>query len=713
MSEWLASIGPAVGDHLWQSTVFAVAAALLTVLLKKNQARARYWIWLAALMKFLVPFSLLIALGGLLPRPQSAPVATPTAYAAMSTMDTISEPFAAQASPVLPTHAAKNKYTLPETLASAWLCGLVVVVAIWCTRWRRVAAMVREATEPDAGRELEMLRRLERDADMRPVRLLLSQSSMEPGMFGVVRPVLLWPQGISARLSDAQMEAILAHELCHVRRRDNLFAVAQMVVETVLWFYPLVWWMGARMVEERERACDEEVLGQGRNAETYAESILKICEFCLESPLACVSGITGADLKHRIVQIMTQQAGRKLDLSRKLILCVVATIVVALPVTFGLVHAAQAHAQSATAAPVPASATQGIAGTWQGTLRHAGQDLRTVVKITEVGDGGYKASFHSIDQGGQPIPVEKVTLDGATVQMLIPANGSTFEGKLSADGMSIAGDWTQGPNPVPLTLTRVTPATEWTVPVAIPPMAANADPGFEVATIKPSSPDEPGKRFGWRGGHLITTMTNLNDLIAFAYGLHAKQIVDAPAWFGTDLYDIEGKPDTEGLPSMKQLGMMVQELLADRFKLTFHHDKRELSVYVISLASGGPKMTKSTASPDDDQGFTFKRLGNLTVSNMTIADFASWMQSGVMDRPVVDQTGLTDRYDFQLKWTPDESQFGQFRGSGTTVHPPNDNPDAPPSLYTALQEQLGLKMRPGKVPDDVIVIDHVERPSPN
>ncbi len=299
MSEWLASIGPAVGDHLWQSTAFAVVAALLTVLLKKNQARVRYWIWRAALMKFLVPFSLLIGLGGLLPKPQYAPVTTTPTYAAM---DTMSEPFAAEALPVTPIHIAKStEHRIPEAVASVWFCGLVVVLAMWWMRWRRVAAVVREATEADAAREVEVLRRLERDAGMRPVRLLLSRSSMEPGMFGVVRPALLWPEGISARLSDGQMEAILAHELCHVRRRDNLFAMAQMVVEAVFWFYPLVWWMGARMVEERERACDEEVLGQGRSTEIYAESILKICEFCLESPLACVSGITGADLKRRIV----------------------------------------------------------------------------------------------------------------------------------------------------------------------------------------------------------------------------------------------------------------------------------------------------------------------------------------------------------------------------------------------------------------------------
>jgi uncharacterized protein (TIGR03435 family) len=406
---------------------------------------------------------------------------------------------------------------------------------------------------------------------------------------------------------------------------------------------------------------------------------------------------------------MTNRVVRKLDFTGKLLLSVAGWLVVAAIALFGLVDAAQSRAQAPTQ-----NKTQSIADTWQGTL-HAGRDLRTVVKISKADDGGYKAVFYSIDQGGDGLPVSKITLEGTTVKMSLPMIGGTYEGKLSGDGKTITGTWTQGP-PLPLNLTRATPETEWTIPPPTPklaPMDANANPSFEVATIKPSAPNKPGKGFGFRGDRFTTRNTNLNDLIAFAYGLHAKQIVDAPAWFGTDLYDIEGKPDTEGRPNQKQMQTMVQKLLADRCKLTFHHDKRELSVYVISVASGGPKMTKSTSAPNDPSAFFFRALGDLTVRNQTMKDFATWMQSGVMDKPVVDQTGLTDRYDFQLKWTPDESQFGQFRGTGAVVPPPPDDPKAPPSLYTAIQEQIGLKMGPSKFPDDVIVIDHVEKPSEN
>jgi uncharacterized protein (TIGR03435 family) len=398
---------------------------------------------------------------------------------------------------------------------------------------------------------------------------------------------------------------------------------------------------------------------------------------------------------------MSKRAARRLDFALGLPLCV--AIMTTLPV---------AHIQAHAKAENPA---QSIAATWQGTL-HFGRDLRTVVKISQADDGGYKAVFYSIDQGGDGLPVTRITLDGTTVKMSLTTIGGTYEGKLSSDGNGITGTWSQGSKTLPLNLTRATPETEWTIPAPEPklsPMDPNANPSFQSVTIKPSAPGKPGKGFGFRDGHFVTMNTNLNDLIAFAYGLHTTQIMDAPPWFGTDLYDIEAKPDNDGQPNIKQMQMMVQKLMADRFKLTFHHDKRELSAYVISIASGGPKMTKSSAGPNDPPGFRFGGLGNLMVSNLSVADFATWMQSVVMDKPVVDQTGLTDRYDFPLKWTPDDSQFAQFKGTSTKVPPPTDDPNAPPALYIAMQEQLGLKMGPAKVPDDVIVIDHVEKPSEN
>jgi uncharacterized protein (TIGR03435 family) len=405
---------------------------------------------------------------------------------------------------------------------------------------------------------------------------------------------------------------------------------------------------------------------------------------------------------------MSDRPARKPDCIRRLLLFGAVLLTGTATAVFSPLHIAHVHAQ-ATAQNPP----QGIADTWQGTI-HPGRDLRIVVKISKADDGGYKSVFYVIDQNGDEHPATKTTLDGSNLKMILPMGG-TYEGKLSGDGKTITGTWTMGP-PLPLTLTRATPETEWTIPPPapkIPPMEANANPSFEVATIKPSAPDQRGKGFGFQGDRFRTRNTNLNDLIAFAYGLHAKQIVDAPEWFGTDLYDIEAKPDVEGRPNQKQMQTMVQKLLVDRFKLTFHHDTRELSVYVIRVGSGGAKMTKTTSAENDPSAFFFRALGDLTVRNQSMKDFATWMQSGVMDKPVVDETELKDKYDFQLKWTPDESQFAQFRGTGAVVPPPSDDPKAPPNLYTAMQEQLGLRMGPAKFPDDVIVIDHVEKPSEN
>jgi len=376
--------------------------------------------------------------------------------------------------------------------------------------------------------------------------------------------------------------------------------------------------------------------------------------------------------------------------------------------------ASSVSAQAAAPATTPSDA-KGFEGTWQGTL-HAGQDLRIVTKISKADAGGYKAVFYSIDQGGQPLPIDKVAVDGSSITLTLNLISGKYEGKLSADGKTIAGTWTQGPNPLALPLARATPETEWSIPTPpppVPPMAADANPSFEVATIKPSKPGAQGKGFGFQAGHFRTINTDLNDLIAFAYGRHPKQIVDAPEWFGTDLFDIEAKPDAEGRPNQKQMATMVQKLLEDRFALKFHHDKRELPVYVVSVASGGPKLTKSPSGPNDPMAFFFRGLGDLTVRNQSMDDFATWMQNGVMDRPVVNQTGLDGKYDFQLKWTPDDSQFAAFRGVGAVVPPAKDDPTAPPALYTAITEQLGLKMGPGKVAVDVLVIDHAEKPSAN
>ena len=199
----------------------------------------------------------------------------------------------------------------------------------------------------------------------------------------------------------------------------------------------------------------------------------------------------------------------------------------------------------------------------------------------------YQAITYSIDQGGDGFPVSKTTLDGATVKMSITAIGGSYEGKLSADGKTITGNWIQGPNPLPLELTRATPETEWTIPPPppkIPPMDANADPSFEVATIKPSKPDDQRKAFiVTPDRHFQIINQPLSSIISFAYGVQVKQVVGLPPWADTDKYDIDGKPDGEGAPSDKQWRSMLQKLIVERFQFKdSSRQKRDVGVCLVS-----------------------------------------------------------------------------------------------------------------------------------
>lgn len=303
-----------------------------------------------------------------------------------------------------------------------------------------------------------------------------------------------------------------------------------------------------------------------------------------------------------------------------------------------------------------------------------------------------------------------ISLQGQTVEFTIKLLDVAYTGTLSPDGKSIAGNATQNGQTHVLNLDHVTPEATWTIPEPPKSMDPNAKPKFDVVTVKPSDPNRQGKGFTVQGRHVMTINTTVNDLLMFSYGLNAKQIVNAPDWFATDKFDIDGVPDTEGRPNTKQMKLLLQSALADRFKLTFHHDQKELSVYAITVGKSGPKMTETTRQPNDPQGFLFRKLGDLMVSNETMKDFCDGMQGAVMDKPVVDHTGLTARYDFTLKWTPDESQFAVFGGYKA---PATEDPNAPPSLSTALGEQLGLKIDAVKAPAEVFVIDHIEKPSAN
>ena len=596
------TLAPALGNHLWQSTLFAVTVGLLTLVLWKYHARVRYCLWLAASVKFLIPFSLLVGIGSYLPRLHRAEGTNPGFYVAI---EEVSQPFTQPTMPMIPRGIASIGpiHLLPAVLAAVWLSGFLVVIFQWYFRWRRISEAIRKAVPLQEGRAVQALHRLERMGGMRKrTEMLLSRTSLEPGIFGVTRPVLVWPEGISERLEDAHLEAILAHELCHVRRRDNLAAALHMVVEAIFWFHPLVWWLGARLMEERERACDEEVLESGSDRQVYAESILKICEFCVGSPLACVPGVTGADLKKRMAYIMTKYLSRKLDFGRKLLLSASGLVAVAAPIVFGLLKPAQSRAESQAQDTLPA----------------------------------------------------------------VPA----FE-------------------------------SAWIKPNNGEPMA-----GFTIV-------GKPFKAIMWKGDRLMATNFTLHGLIQVAYAIPDDQILGGPDWLNSEGFDVDAKIGKSIIDEMQKRGrvygvsgrtLMLQALLSDRFRLSFHRETKDLRVYALAIAPHGPKVQPATSgdtypngikNPDGSPmgaNILSAEEGKLVGQGIPIARLVKELSLYYLHRTVLDKSGLTDKYDLTLQWTPEESQA---------------------AILAAVQEQLGLKLESKNAPIEVLVVDHAENPSAN
>jgi bla regulator protein BlaR1 len=595
LSAFWNSYASPIADHLWQSTLFVALAAILVLALRKNQGRVRYWVWLTASVKFLLPFSLLIALGGHLAKPR---VSTPAQAVVYSAVEDFSQPFAGPEMPSIPQAPApvSRLHLLPPIIVAAWLAGIVVILLVWATGWIRVLLMVRRAVPLREGPEVEALRRLESSFGIRkPIRLVLSRNWMEPGIFGTLRPVLIWPEGISQHLDDRHIEAILAHEICHARRHDNLTAILHMLVEAIFWFHPLVWWMGARLEEERERACDEEVSLLCNQPHVYAESILRVCKFCSESPLACVSGITGANLKKRIVQIMTERVVRKLDLRRKLLLLAAAAAVVAVPLALGMLH----------------------------TLLAYGQVL-----------------------------------------------------------------YTSGPLP-----------------------------SFEVATIRPM-PNGYLPTPTPHGGSIVRLRFTPKMMIMYAYNLpdfSEGRIVNRAGWTDDD-YQVEGKISDSDYAAMQkmtpaeknqQIQLMVQSLLRDRMTLSVHLEKREETIYALEVAKGGAKLTLAKEGLPKEFGVTHQgQVYQFTGNGGNLDGLALQLgrQPEIGGRSVVNKTGITGSYDVKLRWTR----------TGSAAAAPDDastQDGNAPSFFTAIQEQLGLRLVTTKGQVDYVVVDHIEKPT--
>jgi uncharacterized protein (TIGR03435 family) len=606
-SDLWSSFAPSIGNHLWQSTIFALVTALLTLALRSNRARTRYLLWLSASVKFLLPFSLLVAIGNHLACSQGSAGTKTGVYVAMTN---VGQPFAESTTPRY-SHAAQLTLTavfshfLPAFLTMLWLCGFLVVLCLWFVRWRRISTVVREAVPLLKGREVDTLRRVEQTQDIRmPIAMRLSRASLEPGIFGIIRPVLVWPQAVSGRLEDPHLESILTHELLHIRRRDNLTAAVHMLTAAIFWFYPLVWWIGARLLEERERACDEAVLESGGDRKVYAESILKICEFCVGSPMTCVSGVTGADLKRRIFHIMTEGRTRNLNFTKKLLLVVAGLLALALPIALGLLHPTQSYANSRA------------------------QSSPAVTLI------------------------------------------------------------------------------------------------YDTVSIKPSAPGDTRFEFLFGPSTFNANNMTLQDLIASIYEVDDAQISEGPSWLTSEKFDVQASMSLATLDKFNALPEpqrtlerkhMLQVLLTDYFHLQFQRQNKELPIYSLVVAENGPKLKQ--AQPGDRYADGLKSdgipigphtmhfaIGELAVQGLPMTEIAKLL-TRQLEHTVHDHTGLTGEYDFTLKWTPDKTQPVERRGSENNLQGP--------SIFTAVQQQLGLKLEPENAPMEVLLVEHAEKPSEN
>ncbi len=537
-SDALREFAPAVENHLWQSTVFATVAAALAFALKKNHARARYWIWMAASLKFVLPFALLTALGSHFAKPQAAAPSQPAIYSAMQD---VSEPFGDEILSADGDLAAQPSLrmtdVLPLLLGAVWLAGFVATLAVWGMRWRRVARAIRGAMPLTEGREFEALRRVEQAAGLGAcIELRLSPAAfpMEPGVFGIglgkSRPVLAWPAGISARLDEGQLEAVLAHEVCHVRRRDNLTAALHMLVQAAFWFHPLLWWVGARLVAERERACDEAVLRVCARPEVYAESILKVCEFCVESPLTCVAGVTGADLKQRVVEIMTERVTLRLTLAKKLLLVAVGLGAVAVPVMLGQAKAVRRMAFAAI----------------KGAPRPFRVAAAAMIPEIETPATGELAMLQEAEESHVHAGDESAVADPCVVH-----DGARFDVVSIRPSKTGIGDW-------------------------------DSDTSADELTASGSTRKLIESAFGLRDFQITGGPDWLG---SETFDIHAK-------------FD----PPDQAIDAASRVAMherwvqRYQGLLADRFHLQCHMTTKELPVYELVVAKGGSKLLPATAA---------------------------------------------------------------------------------------------------------------------
>jgi uncharacterized protein (TIGR03435 family) len=259
---------------------------------------------------------------------------------------------------------------------------------------------------------------------------------------------------------------------------------------------------------------------------------------------------------------------------------------------------------------------------------------------------------------------------------------------------------------------------------AAPPAASTAQTAvpivFEVSTVKVSKSGESGSGSNMHNGTFTAHNVALKNLMQYqAYGIPLQRILGGPKWIDSARFDIEAKPDSSVADQLQKLGpeqrhlqiqAMFQQLLADRFKLVVHWETRELPVYALVASKNGPGLKKTTL-PDGETGLS-SGTGRFTAKGVTMEELSKALTNDLsrdLGRVVIDKTGMAGRYDAEIKWTPEADSVASNGGTDSAA----TGSDAGPSIFTAIQEQLGLRLEPTKGPVQVLVIDHVEMPQEN
>jgi uncharacterized protein (TIGR03435 family) len=283
---------------------------------------------------------------------------------------------------------------------------------------------------------------------------------------------------------------------------------------------------------------------------------------------------------------------------------------------------------------------------------------------------------------------------------------ATYRGQLSTDCKSIDGTWTQDKHSYPLTLVLATPETLWkhAGPAPLPPMSSTADPAFEVATIKPSPPDATVS-YSLRTRDFAAKNRTVKDLIEFAYQVRDRQISGAPSWMAETRFDSAGRPDADGLPSLDQYRLMIKKLLASRFQLRMHIVQQTFPVYALTRGEKAPRLPHSDPEFDTGSIYVKDSPDGQTMAHFvgfSMPMFADNLMGSIQDRQIVDETGMTGHFEFTIAISTSVLHGG----------PASPDDDRPGAVRLAIQT-LGFRLVPKREPLDVIVIDHLEKPSAN